>query len=133
MKTLYLGLVASGIVIFTLTYLLFVPTSTVLSWDVSKIANATASKYGIFSHETDWHVHIASDGKIHPSTNTHEIDENSIFSCSFSVIPNDARDHFAYLAIFRNNNTGYVVALDDSTGQVVDAKPVPYGSAVCGP
>jgi hypothetical protein len=133
MKTLYLGLVVSGIVVSVMAYLLLVPMSSVISWDVSKMANATASKYGIFSHETDWHVHIAADGKIHPSANNHEIDESSVFSCSFSVIPNDARDHFAYLSVFRNSDAGYVVALDDQTGKVVDAKPVAYGSAVCGP
>ncbi|HET7336579.1 MAG TPA: hypothetical protein VFJ23_01635, partial [Candidatus Nitrosotalea sp.] len=63
----------------------------------------------------------------------HKIDENSIFSCSFPVIPNDAQDHFAYLSVFRNNDTGYVVAIDDHTGKVIYAKPVPSELAACGP
>lgn len=124
MKTLHLGIVVSGVVISALTYLLLVPTANVISWDVSTIANTTASKYGIFPHETDWHVHVTADGKIHPSGDHYEIDENSIFSCSFSVIPNDAQDHFAYISVFKNDVIGYVVAIDDHTAKVIDAKPV---------
>lgn len=133
MKTLHLGIIVSSVVISALAYLLLVHVSDVISWDVSVVANTTASKYGIFPHETDWHVHVTADGKIHPSDDHHEIDENSIFSCSFSVIPNDAQDHFAYISVFKNNDTGYVVALDDHTGKVIDAKPVPSKLAVCGP
>jgi hypothetical protein len=133
MKTLHLSIIVSGVVISIMAYLLLVPATDKISWDTSKLANDTASKYGIFPHETDWHVHVAADGKILPVTDYHKIDENSIFSCSFSIIPNDARDHFAYLSVFRNNDAGYVVALDDNTGKVIDAKPVPRELAVCGP
>ncbi|MBI3640701.1 MAG: hypothetical protein HY223_10420 [Thaumarchaeota archaeon] len=133
MKTLHLSIIVSGVVISILAYLLFIPATDKISWDVSKLTNDTASKYGIFPNEIDWHVHVTADGKIHPVTDYHKIDENSIFSCSFSVIPNDARDHFVYLSVFRNNDTGYAVALDDQTGKVVDEKPVPLELAVCGP
>lgn len=133
MKILHLIIIVSGVVTSTLVYLLLVPVSDVISWNASTAANRTASKYGVFSHETDWHVHVATDGKIHPVTSYHQIDENSIFSCLFSVIPNDARDHYAYLSVFQNNDTGYVVAMDDHTGKVIDANPVPLKLAVCGP
>ncbi|MDC8452103.1 MAG: hypothetical protein KGH87_04645 [Thaumarchaeota archaeon] len=133
MKTLHLSIIVSGVAISILAYLLLVPTTDTISWNVSKSANYTASKYGIFPHETDWHVHITSDGKILPVTDNHKIDENSIFTCSFSVIPNDARDHFAYLSVFRNDDTGYVIALDDHTGKAIYTKPVPLELAVCGP
>lgn len=107
---------------------------TKISWDsAGQLANDTALKYGIFPHETTWYVHVTADGTIHPVTDYHKVDENSIFSCSFSIIPNDARDHFVYLSVFRNNDTGYVVALDDQTCKVIEAKPVPLEMAVCGP
>ncbi len=134
MKTLYYSIIVFGSMISVLTYLLLVPVTNVISWDESsKTANITASQYGIFSHETNWHVHIAADGKINPSTGYDEFDQNSGFSCLFSVVPNDAQDHFAYLSVFRNNDTGYVVATDDRTGKVIDAKPVANELAVCGP
>src|SRR5574337_453334 len=134
MKTLYISImIISGVLISVVTYLLLVPTSNKILWDASQLANETASKYGIFHHETDWHVHVTADGKLHPITDYHKIDANSIFSCSFSVIPNDEQDHFAYLSVFRNNDTGYVVVIDDHTGKVIYAKPVPNGLAVCGP
>jgi hypothetical protein len=135
MKTLHLSIIViiSGVAISALAYLLFFPATDKILWDSSTPANNTASKYGIFHNEIDWYVHIASDGTIHPVTDYHKIDENSIFSCSFSIIPNDARGHFAYLSVFRNNDTGYVVAQDDQTRKVIDAKPVPLDLAVCGP
>ena len=134
MKILHIAIIVSVVAISILAYLLLVPTTDKISLDAaSKLANNTASRYGIFPHEIDWQVYVTADGKIHPVTDYHKIDENSVFSCSFSVIPNDARDHFVYLSVFRNNDTGYVVALDDQTGKVIDAKPVPHESAVCGP
>jgi hypothetical protein len=132
MKTLHYSIIISGVLMSVLAYLLLVPTTDKILWDTS-LANETASKYGIFHHETDWHVHVTTDGKIHPITDYNKIDENSIFSCSFPVIPNDEQDHFAYISVFRNNDTGYVVAIDDHTGKVIYAKPVPNGLAVCGP
>lgn len=134
MKTLHLvmvGIITSGVIVFITAYLL--PATDKILWDVSTAANSTASKYGVFHQEIDWHVHVAADGTIHPVTDYHKIDENSIFSCSFPVIPNDARDHFAYLSVFRNNDTGYIVAQDDQTQKVIDAKPIPCELAVCGP
>ncbi len=134
MKILYLGVIASDIAISALAYFLLVPVHDKVSCDtIGKSANDTASKYGIFPQEIEWDVHIAADGKIHPVTDYHKIDQSSIFSCSFSVIPNDDKDQFAYLSVFRNNDTGYVVALDDKTCKVIDAKPVPLDLAVCGP
>ena|SRR5574337_6673 len=133
MKVLHYSIIISGVLISVLVYFLLVPTTDKILWDTSQLANETASKYGIFPHETDWHVHVTTDGKIHPIADYHKIDENSIFSCSFSVIPNDEQDHFAYLSVFRNNDTGYVVVIDDHTGKVIYAKPVPNGLAVCGP
>ncbi|HET7336707.1 MAG TPA: hypothetical protein VFJ23_02320, partial [Candidatus Nitrosotalea sp.] len=99
MKTLHLLIIVSSIAISILTYFLLVPVTIIISDEASRIANDTASKYEIFPHETTWYVHITSDGKIKPSSNHDMINENSIFSCSFSVIPNDAKDHFAYLAV----------------------------------
>ncbi len=134
MKSLHLGIITSGVTIFILTYLMVGLTPNTISCDeTGNSANYTALKYGIFPHETDWSVHIAADGTIHPFTDYHKIDESSIFSCSFSVVPNDAKDHFAYLSVFRNNDTGYVVALDDKTCEVIAAKPIPLDLAVCGP
>ncbi len=134
MKALYLVVIASGVTISILTYLIVGLTPNIISCDEDgKSANRTASKYGIFPHETDWSVHIAADGTIHPFTDYYKIDESSIFSCSFSIVPNDARAHFAYLSVFRNNDTGYAVALDDKTCEVIAAKPVPLDLAVCGP
>lgn len=135
MKTLQISIIiiTSGVAISFLAYLLLFTATDKILWDSSTAANATASRYGIFHQEIDWHVHVTAGGTIHPVTDHHNIDENSIFSCSFSIIPNDARDHFAYLSVFRNNETGYVVAQDDQAHQVIDAKPVPLEIAVCGP
>ncbi len=109
-------------------------SSTKISWDTAgQLANETASKYGIFPHEITWFVHVAADGKFHPVDANHKFDENSVFSCLFSIIPNDAKDHFAYLSVFRNNDIGYVVAQDDQTRKVIDAKHVSLELAVCGP
>lgn len=134
------GISIGGVIL--VTYLLFtfgvfdqvIFGSVNTSLNISHLANDTASKYGIFPHETDWYVHVTSDGKIHPANSlNHKIDENSIFSCSFSIIPNDAKGHFAYLSVFRSNDSGYVVAIDDQTGKIIDEKPIPLESAVCGP
>ena len=89
MKTLHFAIIVSGLVIATLTYLLLVPITGMISDEASKISNDTASKYGIFPHETTWHVHITSDGKIQPSSSYEVIDKNLILSCSFSIIPNE--------------------------------------------
>ena len=134
MKKQYAIIITPSVTIFVLAYLLLIPTNDKISCDeIGKSANDTASKYGIFPHVIEWDVHITRDGTIHPVTDYHKIDTSSIFSCSFSGIPNDARDHFAYLSVFRNNDTGYVVALDDKTCQVIYEKPVPLDLAVCGP
>lgn len=105
-----------------------------IGWiDATNLANKTASQYSIFSEQTTWNVHIQKDGTLYALNGKHEIDKNLSFSCSFSVIPNDASDHFAYLSVFRSSDSGYVVALDEKTGKIIDAKPIPYESAVCGP
>jgi hypothetical protein len=102
--------------------------------DAVQLANNTASKYGVFLHQTTWYVHVNSNGIIQAANNlNHKIDESSTFSCSFSINPNDAKDHFAFLSVFRSSNAGYAIALDDQNGQVIDSKPVPYQFSVCGP
>ncbi|HET7336559.1 MAG TPA: hypothetical protein VFJ23_01535, partial [Candidatus Nitrosotalea sp.] len=63
MKTLHYSIIISGVLMSVLAYLLLVPTTDKILWDTS-LANETASKYGIFPHETDWHVHVTTDGKI---------------------------------------------------------------------
>jgi hypothetical protein len=109
-------------------------SETKTTWgDAANLANKTASAHGIFPNQITWNVHIEKDGKIHALDGNHKIDKNLAFSCSFSIIPNDAKDHFAYLSVFRSDDAGYVVVLDEKTGQVIDAKPVQYESAVCGP
>jgi hypothetical protein len=144
MKTLHLVIIGISIGVFILAiYLSFTlgifdqilfGSDKTSFLNISHLANDTASKYGVFHHETEWYVHVTSDGKIRSANNlNHKIYEDSIFSCSFSIIPNDTKDHFVWLSVFRNNDTGYVVALDDQTGKVIDAKPVSYELAVCGP
>lgn len=109
-------------------------SAKISSADAMRLANDTALKYGIFSHQTTWYVHVASNGTIRTANNlNHQINDVPTFSCSFSINPNDAKDHYAFLSVFRSNDAGYVTVLDDQTGQVIDAKPISYQSAVCGP
>lgn len=74
MKNQYfvITVISSGVFVI-IAYLLFtigvfdqiIFGSANTSLNVSHLANDTASKYGIFPHETDWYVHVTSDGKIH--------------------------------------------------------------------
>lgn len=97
------------------------------------IMNNTASQYDVFTQQTMWQIHVSADGKIHPIDGNGKIKRNVEFSCSFPIIPNDGKDHFVYLSVFRNNNTGYIVVLDDQTGQIIESKPVSHEAAGCGP
>ena len=60
-------------------------------------------------------------------------DHGFYFTCLFPIIPNDDKEHFAYLSVFRSNSIGYVVVLDEYTLSVIDTKPIPYEDAACGP
>jgi len=104
-------------------------------WDIdaAQLANETASKYGIFSQQTTWNIHVSSNGKIYGLDGNHRKYDYLNFTCLFSIIPNDDKEHFAYLSVFRSNSTGYVVVLDEYTLSVIDAKPIPYEDAACGP
>lgn len=101
--------------------------------DVAALTNNVIPSQYKFSQQMGWYVYISADGKIQPISGDGKIDRNLQFSCSFSVIPHDGRDHFAYLSVSRNNETGYVVAIDDQNGQVIQSKSVLLESAVCGP
>jgi hypothetical protein len=101
--------------------------------DVTALTNNAIPNQYKFSQQIGWHIYISADGKIQPISGDGKIDRNLQFSCSFSVIPNDGHDHFVYLSVSRNNETGYVVAIDDQNGQVIQSKSVSLESAVCGP
>jgi hypothetical protein len=97
------------------------------------IMNNAAAKYGNFSESIGWWVHVSANGKIHAIDGTGKFYRYGEFSCLFPIIPNDGKDHFASLMLFRNSDTAYVVVMDDQTGQIIESKPVSLGSAACGP
>ena len=95
------------------------------------IMNDTASQHDIFTQQTVWQIHVSANGQVYAMGGNGKMDME--LSCSFPIIPNDGKDHFAYLSVFRNNNTGYIVVLDDQTGQIIESKSISRESAVCGP
>ncbi|MCA2004040.1 MAG: hypothetical protein QXE84_03260 [Candidatus Nitrosotenuis sp.] len=107
--------------------------SKISLYDAIKISNNTASKHGSFNQQITWHVHILSDGKIQVLDETGKKSGTKNFSCQFSLTLDDVKDHFAYMSVFRNNDTGYVVLIDTKSGQIIESKPVSLDSAVCGP
>jgi hypothetical protein len=110
-----------------------IPHHFIISGDTADaIINNAAAQYGVFSESIGWWVHVSADGKIHGIDGTGKFYKYGEFSCLFPIIPNDGKDHFAFLRLFRNNDTAHVVVMDDQTGQIIESKPISLGSAYCG-